>query len=161
MKLDDLIAILQNARKTLPGDAPVCFSNDGAESRRNFDFGEQGRNNYCLCATIMETDAHTDEAGRFHIPIREIVEPVFLRTPTHLLPKGPETDAAKADAFAWIKQQYTTGVSSLPQTPRQNFVVFVDNQDGDVYPSLNAATDAMQFAFDRRAEKVTVKPFGR
>jgi hypothetical protein len=74
MRLDTLIEILQHARKTLPGNQPVCFSCGYGEDARVFDFGEGQRDTYSLAVTIRETEAYVDGFGRFHFPIREVPE---------------------------------------------------------------------------------------
>ena len=108
MKIDQAIRILENAKKTLGGDAPVCFSAGSGRNRQIFDFGEHGRENYCLCVTILDTYMHTDPFGMFHIPIRRIKMPRVVNEPMTLKP-DPSVEKRMAAAKEWVQEQFTMG----------------------------------------------------
>lgn len=108
MKIDDLIKLLEHTKEKLGGNAPVCFLQGYGEKRKVFDFGEQGRDGYCCSITPYETYAWIDPAGRFAIPIREIIEPKEMRTPTKLNPTDKEK-ALYEKLHRWIVKQYTEG----------------------------------------------------
>lgn len=111
MRLDELIKVLQHTAQTLPGDTPVCFTHGHGEDKQVFDYGEKGRVNYSCCVTIMETHAHVDGFGRFHIPIREIKEE---RRPMRLR-ETPEDRQWFINHKRWVHEQFTQGHTDLPQ----------------------------------------------
>lgn len=75
MKINQLIKVLELAKKELGEEAQVIFCYGSGADARDFDIGDKGRGAGTVGISVNEIFAHTDGWGRYGLPICRIARP--------------------------------------------------------------------------------------